>query len=96
MQIQMTGKNTELTPAIRSYAEKKLQRINSLLDKINHIHLTFHIEKLNQIAEANISLPGTQIHAEASSEDMYESIDKLIDKISRQLSKHKEKMTDHS
>ena len=96
MQIQMTGQNTEVTPAIRSYAEKKLKRINAMLDKINHLHLTFKIEKQNQIAEANISIPGTQIHAEASSEDMYESIDKLVDKIERQLSKHKEKMSDHS
>lgn len=96
MQIQMTGQNTEVTDAIRSYAEKKLKRINAMVDKINHIHLTFHVEKLNQIAEANISLPGAQLHAEASSEDMYESIDKLIDKLSRQLSKYKEKLTDHS
>lgn len=91
MQIQMTGKNTEITPALRSYAEKKLKRINTMVDKITHLHLTFHVEKLNQVAEANINLPGTQIHASATSEDMYESIDKLVDKINRQLSKYKEK-----
>jgi putative sigma-54 modulation protein len=92
MQIQMTGQNTEVTPALRSYAEKKLKRINAMADKITHIHLTFHVEKVNQVAEANVNLPGTQLHATASSEDMYESIDKLIDKISRQLSKYKEKI----
>jgi putative sigma-54 modulation protein len=96
MQIQMTGQNTELTPAIRDYAEKKLKRIHTMVDKINHIHLTFRIEKVNQIVEANISVPGKQIHAAADSEDMYESIDKLIEKISRQLSRHKEKLTDHN
>ncbi len=95
MQIQITGQNLEITEAIRSYAEKKLQRIVSIADKINHIHLTFHIEKLNQIAEANISVPGSQIHAEASSENIYESIDKLIDKLSRQLKKYKDKVTNH-
>lgn len=96
MQIQMTGQNLEITDAIRSYAEKKLKRAFSIVDKINHIHLTFHVEKLNQIAEANISVPGSQIHAEASSENIYESIDKLIDKISRQLKKYKDKLSDHS
>lgn len=96
MQIQMTGQNTEVTPALREYAEKKLKRINSMVDKINHIHLTFHVEKINQIVEANISVPGSQIHAEATSEDMYESIDKLIDKLGRQLGKYKEKLTDHN
>lgn len=91
MQIQMTGQNTEITSALRTYAEKKLKRINTMVDKITHLHLTFRVEKLNQIVEANVSVPGAQIHASASSEDMYESIDKLIDKISRQLSKYKEK-----
>ncbi len=91
MQIQMTGQNTEITSALRTYAEKKLKRINTMVDKITHLHLTFRVEKLNQIVEANVSVPGVQIHASASSEDMYESIDKLIDKISRQLSKYKEK-----
>lgn len=96
MQIQMTGHNIEVTPAIRTYAEKKLQRLNSLVDKITHIHLTFRVEKVNQIAEANIAVPGTQLHAEASSENIYESIDKLVDKVIRQLNKHKEKLSDHS
>lgn len=91
MQIQMTGQNTEITSALRTYAEKKLKRINTMVDKITHLHLTFRVEKLNQIVEANVSVPGAQIHASASSEDMYESIDKLIDKIGRQLSKYKEK-----
>jgi putative sigma-54 modulation protein len=93
MQIQMTGQNTDITPAIRDYVEKKLKRLNALSDKITHIHLTFHVEKINQIAEANLTVPGLQVHAKASSEDMYESIDKLVDKIGRQLSKHKEKMS---
>lgn len=91
MQIQITGQNIEVTEAIRTYAEKKLQRIYSLVDKIGHIHLTFHVERVNQIAEANISVPGSQIHAEAVSENIYESIDKLVDKLIRQLKKYKEK-----
>jgi ribosome hibernation promoting factor len=89
MQIQITGQGLEITDAIRSYTEKKLKRITTIADKINHVHVTFHLEKMNQIAEANISVPGSQIHAEASSENIYESIDKLIDKLSRQVKKYK-------
>ena len=91
MQIQITGQNTEITPAIRNYVEKKLKRITAMADRISHIHFTFHIDNITQIAEANITLPGSQIHAKADSADMYESIDKLIDKITRQLKKYKEK-----
>lgn len=89
MQIQITGQGLEMTDAIRSYTEKKLKRIATIADKINHVHVTFHLEKVNQIAEANITVPGAQIHAEASSENIYESIDKLVDKLSRQLKKYK-------
>lgn len=96
MQIQITGQGLELTDAMRSYVEKKFQRIVSIADKINHVHVTFRVEKVNQIAEANLSVPGSQIHAEASSENIYESIDKLVDKLSRQLKKYKSKLTDHS
>lgn len=92
MQVQITGQNIEVTEAIRAYAEKKLKRICSIEDKISHFHVTFHVEKLNQIAEANIAVPGSQIHAEATSENIYESIDKLVDKLTRQLKKYKEKM----
>jgi len=91
MQIQMTGQNMELTPAIRSYMEKKFQRVSAVADRITSVQITFHVEKLTQIAKANLNLPGTQIHAESKSEDMYESIDKLVDKLLQQIKKHKEK-----
>ncbi len=94
MQIQMTGHNVEITPAIRSYSEKKLQRVITHAVKIINIHLTLHVEKLNQVAECLISIPGSKIHASASSDNMYESIDKLTDKLIRQLNAHKEKFTD--
>lgn len=95
MQIRYTGQNIEITPAIRDYSEKKLQRIQNHIHKIMDVHLVFSVEKLNQNVEGTISVPGTQIHAHASSEDMYESIDKITDKLMRQLVKYKEKLTEH-
>ena len=91
MQTKMTGHNVEVTDAIRQYTDKKLQRIQAHYDKITNINVTFNVEKLDQIAEANIAIPGNTIHAKSISNNMYESIDKLIDKLMRQLSKHKEK-----
>lgn len=96
MQIQLTGDNIEITPAIRDYTEKKLKRIQAHMNRITDVHITFSIEKLDQIVDAKISVPGSLLHAHAASEDIYESIDKITDKLTRQLTKYKEKLTDHS
>lgn len=96
MQVQYTGHNIEITQAIRDHIEKKLSRLKAQTDKITNIHIIFEVEKLRQIAEANVAVPGTMINAKAESEDMYKTVDLLIDKLNAQLTKYKEKHTDHS
>lgn len=95
MQISFTGHHIEVTPALRSFAEEKLSKLERHFDRINSIHVVFSIEKLVQIVEATVSINKAQIHAHAESEDMYSSIDALIDKLDRQLVKHKEKIQEH-
>ena len=95
MKAQMTGHNLEITPAIREFTEKKLTRLKPHDDAITSIHITFNIDKLDQIAEGQINVPGQTIHAKAAStESMYNAIDALFEKLSRQLIKYKEKHTD--
>ncbi len=91
MQIQFTGHHLDITPAIRDYVEKKLQKINLMGDRITHIHITLETQKVDQIAMVNISLPGEQIHIESKSPDLYESIDKLVDKLLRKIKKYRGK-----
>ena len=95
MNIQYTAHNTEVTDALKTFTEKKLARLNTLSDQITHIHVTFTIVNLQQTAEASISIPGNTIHASSESHDLYAAIDLLIDKLARQLKKHKEKLTTH-
>ena len=95
MQIQITGHNIEVTPALRELTEKKLKRLKSHVETITNIHITFNIDKINQVAEGQITLPGSVIHAKAKSDNMYHTIDTLIDKLMRQLDKYKEKLTGH-
>lgn len=95
MQINFTGHNIEITPALRSYAEDKLNKLEKHFDKINSIHVIFDVEKLTQIVEASIKVTKGELHARSESEDMYASIDALIDKLDRQLIKHKEKIQKH-
>ncbi len=95
MQINFTGHNVEVTPALRSYAEEKLNKLVRHFDKITSIHVVFDVEKLRQIAEASIMITKGEVYARSESEDMYASIDSLIDKLDRQLIKHKEKIRNH-
>lgn len=95
MQLNITGHNIELTPALREFTEKKFERLKAYQESITSTHVTFNVDKLNQIAEAQIHVPGQMIVAKAESESMYAAIDALIDKLVRQLKKYKEKHTDH-
>ncbi len=95
MQIEISGQHVELTDALRSYINKKIDKLASHLQGITSVHVMLKIEKHLQIAEGQVSFPGNHIHADAESEDMYKTIDLLTDKLVKQLTKHKEKITDH-
>ena len=95
MQISITGHHMDVTPALRSYVENKFSRLERHFDNMTNIHVVLTIEKERQMAEATINVSGGTLFADARHEDMYAAIDSLLDKLDRQLKKHKEKLTDH-
>ncbi|MBA2709973.1 MAG: ribosome-associated translation inhibitor RaiA [Tatlockia sp.] len=95
MNINITGHHVEVTTALRDYTQEKFNKLERHFDKITSIHVIFDIEKLDQKAEATIKVAKSELHASSSTEDMYASIDDLVDKLDRQLIKHKEKIRDH-
>jgi putative sigma-54 modulation protein len=95
MQINFTGHHVEVTPALRAFTEDKFEKLGRHFDKITAINVVFNVEKLAQIAEATIIISKGELHARAESEDMYAAIDELMDKLDRQLIKHKEKLRSH-
>ncbi len=95
MQINFTGHRMEVTPALRSFTEEKFDKLERHFDKITAINVIFDVEKLRQIAEATILVAKGELHASSESEDMYTAIDILVDKLDRQLIKHKEKLRGH-
>lgn len=90
-QIQYIGHNMEITQVLRNYIANKFKRLNRHSDIITSTHIVLTVNKLRQIAEAKLHIPGAEIYAQTESEDMYKSIDFLVDKLVRQLRKHKEK-----
>ncbi|RLA02349.1 MAG: hypothetical protein DRQ47_06895 [Gammaproteobacteria bacterium] len=92
MQINLTGHHVDLTDSLRDFVNEKFQRLERHFDHINNVHVVLSIEKLRQIAESTMHVNGGEIHANAEAPDMYAAIDSLVDKLDRQLIKHKEKM----
>ena len=97
MQLDITGQNIEVTQALRAYISEKTERLERHFDHLISAHFVLRLEKLEHTAEATISVGGrtNPIHAVAASEDMYAAIDGLIDKLDRQVRRHKDKVTDH-
>lgn len=95
MNTQISGHNIDVTPALREFTEKKLNKLKKHQDYITNIHITFNVDKLVQIAEGQVLVPGQAIHAKAEAEEMYHAVDILIDKLVRQLKKYREKQTEH-
>jgi len=95
MQINFTGRNIEVTDALRNFTQEKFQRIERRNHHISKIDVVFHIENLTHTAEATAHIPGAELHAKAEAMDMYAAIDELADKLSKLIIKHKEKNSNH-
>ncbi|EWH09127.1 sigma 54 modulation protein/ribosomal protein S30EA [Catenovulum agarivorans DS-2] len=95
MQINLTGRHVDITDSLRDYVDNKFAKLERHFDHINNVYVILNVEKLNQIAEATLHLNGGEVFANAEHTDMYAAIDSLIDKLDRQVIKHKEKMKRH-
>ena len=91
MNLHLTGHHVEITPAIRDYVTSKLARINRHFESVIDVNVIMTVEKLDQKIEASVHLSGKDIHVEANDADMYAAIDRLTDKLDRQIIKHKER-----
>ena len=95
MQVNLTGHHVEITPALKEYLNNKMERIERHSEHVTDIHCILTVEKLQHKAEAKVNVTGGSLFADSTDEDMYAAIDSLIDKLDRQIKKHKEKLTDH-
>jgi putative sigma-54 modulation protein len=91
MNLQLTGHHVEITTAIREYVTTKLERVSRHFDHVIDVAVIMTVEKLDKKIEANVHLSGKDIHVQCHNEDMYAAIDGLIDKLDRQIIRHKEK-----
>jgi ribosome hibernation promoting factor len=96
VKLQVKGRNLEVTDAIRSYAQEKLGKLDRQLHDPTRVELELMVERNpsiaeNQIAEATIWTKGPILRARESSHDMKASIDQLVEKLERQVTRYREK-----
>jgi putative sigma-54 modulation protein len=100
MNLTISGHHLEVTPALRQYVTGKLDRITRHFDQVVDVKVLLSVEKLKekekrQRAECNIHVKGNDLFAESAHEDLYAAVDDLVDKLDRQVVKHKDRITDH-
>ncbi|MFN3739135.1 MAG: ribosome hibernation-promoting factor, HPF/YfiA family [Thermodesulfovibrionales bacterium] len=95
MNIIVTGRNLEITPALRDYAEKKITKFERYLSNITEAIVTLSIQKYQHKAEVLIKANGYMIQAEGVTGEIYSSIDEVVEKLEKQIKKYKEKINSH-
>jgi putative sigma-54 modulation protein len=100
MNLTISGHHLEVTPALRTYVESKLDRITRHFDQVVDVKVLLSIEnqtekERRQKAECNIHVKGSDMFAESAHEDMYAAVDELVDKLDRQVVRHKDRLQNH-
>ena len=95
MQVSITGRHLEVTDSLKVYVEEKISKLKRHFDHVTDVHVILEVEKMEQKAEATVQISGATLFAEDRQEDMYAAIDNMVDKLDRQIIKHKEKISAH-
>ena len=91
MKIQYTGHNVDINDHLKAQTQQKIEKLNTYHDHITSVHVTFSENNLEKIVEATICIPGNVLHAKSEANNHQSAADSMIDKVARQLKKHKEK-----
>jgi putative sigma-54 modulation protein len=100
MNLTISGHHLEVSPALRNYVTEKLDRITRHFDQVVDVRVLLSIEKQKekerrQRAECNIHVKGNDLFAESASADLYAAVDELVDKLDRQVVRHKDRIQNH-
>jgi len=95
MQVSITGRHVELTNPLKAYVSDKLQHLKHSFDHVVDVHVVLSVEKFRQRCEVSMQANGINIHGSHETEDMYASIDGVVDKLNRQLKRYRAKLRRH-
>lgn len=91
MNLNLTGRHFDITPAIRQHVTDKVAKIKNHFEGVMDVTVILSVDKLRQKAEGSVHLSGKDVFVDAEDENMYVAIDSMVEKLDRQIIKHKEK-----
>lgn len=100
MNLTISGHHLDVTPALRSYVTSKLERITRHFDQVVDVKVLLTVEnqkekEKRQRAECNVHVKGSDLFAESAHSDLYAAVDELVDKLDRQVVRHKDRLQNH-
>ena len=95
MQVSVTFRNTGSEDWFKEYITERLKKLQKYIDKPLEAHVVLSVEKFRNVAEVNLTAKGVSINGKEEAKDMQLAVDTVIDKIERQMKKHKEKIRGH-
>jgi putative sigma-54 modulation protein len=100
MNLKISGHHLEVTPSLREYVLTKLDRITRHFDQVVDVNVLLTVDNprekdRRQKAEVTLHVKGRDIFVEQAHEDLYAAIDQLMDKLDRQVCRHKDKLLEH-
>lgn len=93
MNIIVRGKNIDVTTALKEYVEKRVSKLDKYFDGIEEAQATLIVEKDTHRVEVTVPVNGIILRGEEETGDMYNSIDRVIEKIEKQIAKYKTKLS---
>jgi putative sigma-54 modulation protein len=91
VQISVTGRHVEVTTDVKEYADKKLARLPRFYDRIRSVEVILGHESENFTVEVIVTADGNPFVAQEAGPDTFALIDRIVDKLERQLTRHKER-----
>lgn len=95
MNLIITGRHFDVTPALKNYVEEKLGKLEKYASDIISIHVVLEMEKRTAVAEVNLAMKKYHINVKERNDDMYAAIDKAFDVVKNQVLRHEQKIKSH-
>ena len=92
MNINVRSRKNDVTPAMREYAEKRLAKFDKMMGGVDDVTVLHNVAKDNHIVEVTIFVDGIILRSEVLGDDMYACIDLAVEKLERQVRKHKTRL----
>ena len=92
MKVQMRGRNMEITVALKEYVEKRLGKLEKYIENLGDAQVTLSVEKDSHRIEVTIPINGMILRGEEATADMYASTDMVVEKLEKQIERHKGKL----